>query len=123
MKACTPPGNPSSPLRPVRLPLLWLVAVWSCAGAGASAQPPVGATAADHKQEVTSHLAVLKQQTGQPVLVINYPWKVHRRPSIEVRLVRVDLETMQLQFLPVGIKPDARAVRKTARPRKKSFKR
>jgi ribonuclease R len=43
--------------------------------------------------------------------------------EIEVRLVRVDLETMQLQFLPVGVKPDARAVRKTARPRKKSFKR
>ncbi len=31
--------------------------------------------------------------------------------AIEVRLVRVDLDAMQLQFLPVGIKPDARAVR------------
>jgi ribonuclease R len=43
--------------------------------------------------------------------------------AIEVRLVRVDLETMQLQFLPVGVKPDARAARKTGRPRKKSLKR
>ncbi len=43
--------------------------------------------------------------------------------AIEVRLVRVDVESMQLQFLPVGIKPDARAARKTGRPRKKSLKR
>jgi ribonuclease R len=32
--------------------------------------------------------------------------------AIEVRLVRVDLDAMQLQFVPVGIKPDARAVKK-----------
>jgi ribonuclease R len=31
--------------------------------------------------------------------------------AIEVRLVRVDLDSMQLQFVPVGIKPDARAAR------------
>ena len=31
--------------------------------------------------------------------------------AIEVRLVRVDLDAMQLQFVPVRIKPDARAVR------------
>ena len=31
--------------------------------------------------------------------------------AIEVRLVRVDLDAMQLQLEPVGIKPDARAVR------------
>jgi len=43
--------------------------------------------------------------------------------AIEVRLVRVDLESMQLQFLPVGVKPDARAARKSGRPRKKTFKR
>jgi ribonuclease R len=43
--------------------------------------------------------------------------------AIEVRLVRVDLDAMQLQLVPVGIKPDARAARKTGRPPKKSFKR
>jgi ribonuclease R len=43
--------------------------------------------------------------------------------AIEVRLVRVDLDAMQLQLVPVGIKPDARAARKTGRPRKKTVKR
>jgi ribonuclease R len=42
---------------------------------------------------------------------------------IEVRLARVDLDTMQLQLVPVGMKPDARAARKSGRPRKKSPKR
>ena len=31
--------------------------------------------------------------------------------AIDVKLMRVDLDAMQLQFLPVGVKPDARAVR------------
>jgi ribonuclease R len=43
--------------------------------------------------------------------------------AIDVTLVRVDLEAMQLQFLPVGVEPDARAARKTGRPRKRSSKR
>ncbi len=43
--------------------------------------------------------------------------------AIDVTLVRVDLETMQLQFLPVGVEPDARAARKSGRPRKKTVKR
>ena len=42
---------------------------------------------------------------------------------IEVRLVRVDLDAMQLQLVPVGMKPDARAARKTGRPRKKTSRR
>jgi ribonuclease R len=37
--------------------------------------------------------------------------------AIEVRLVRVDLDSMQLQLVPVGIKPDARAARKPGRRR------
>ena len=41
----------------------------------------------------------------------------------EVRLVRVDLDAMQLQFAPVGIKPDARAARKSGRPGRKTLKR
>jgi ribonuclease R len=43
--------------------------------------------------------------------------------AIEVRLVRVDLDAMQLQLVPVGIKPDARAARKPGRPRRKTLKR
>jgi len=39
--------------------------------------------------------------------------------AIEVRLVRVDLDAMQLQFVPVGIKPDTRAVRGGKAGRKK----
>ncbi len=42
---------------------------------------------------------------------------------IEVRLVRVDLDAMQLQLVPVDMKPDARAARKTGRPRKKTSRR
>jgi ribonuclease R len=37
---------------------------------------------------------------------------------IEVRLVRVDLDAMQLQLVPVDMKPDARAARKTGRRRR-----
>jgi ribonuclease R len=37
---------------------------------------------------------------------------------IEVRLVRVDLDAMQLQLVPVGMKPDARAARKTGQRRR-----
>ena len=42
---------------------------------------------------------------------------------IEVRLARVDLDAMQLQFLPVDVKPDARAARKTGRRGKKPVNR
>jgi ribonuclease R len=43
--------------------------------------------------------------------------------AVEVRLMRVDLEAMQLQFVPVDVKPDARAAKKTGRPRSRSKKR
>ena len=38
--------------------------------------------------------------------------------AVRVRLVRVDLDAMQLQFVPVDIKPDARAARKPGRRRR-----
>ena len=38
--------------------------------------------------------------------------------AIEVRLVRVDLDAMQLQLVPVDMKPDARAARKTGQRRR-----
>ena len=47
--------------------------------------------------------------------------------AIDVKLMRVDLDAMQLQFLPVGVKPDARAARgkqerskRGRRPRRRS---
>jgi ribonuclease R len=43
--------------------------------------------------------------------------------AITVRLARVDLEAMQLGFLPVGVTPDARAARKTGRPKSRSRRR
>jgi ribonuclease R len=43
--------------------------------------------------------------------------------AVEVRLARVDLEAMQLQFVPVGVTPDARAAKKTGRPKGRSRKR
>jgi ribonuclease R len=43
----------------------------------------------------------------------NQVWRLG--DPIEVRLVRVDLDAMQLQLVPVGMKPDARAARKTGR--------
>ncbi|HSN56664.1 MAG TPA: S1 RNA-binding domain-containing protein, partial [Candidatus Sulfomarinibacteraceae bacterium] len=43
--------------------------------------------------------------------------------ALEARLVRVDLEAMQLQLVPVDVTPDARAARKTGRPRSRSKKR
>ena len=41
---------------------------------------------------------------------------------IEVRLVRVDLDSMQLQLLPVGVTPDGRANRKKQRPNSRKRK-
>jgi len=68
----------------------------------------------DYYQYDDRHHRLVGERTGKV-------WRLG--DAIEVRLVRVDLESMQLQFLPVGVKPDARAARKTGRPRKKTFKR
>jgi len=43
--------------------------------------------------------------------------------AIRVQLVRVDLEAMQLQLIPVDVTPDAKATRKTGRARGKARKR
>ncbi|NQT18014.1 MAG: hypothetical protein HQ582_35005 [Planctomycetes bacterium] len=34
-----------------------------------------------------SYVSVLSQTTGEPILVIRYPWKRHARPSVEVRIL------------------------------------
>jgi hypothetical protein len=69
-----------------RLSLLLLLAwpVW--AGDPAAAQvllTPFAETQPAPRQRVS----VVKRQHGQRTLVVNYPWRVHSRPSIEVRLV------------------------------------
>ncbi len=68
----------------------------------------------DYYQYDDRHHRLVGERTGKV-------WRLG--DAIEIRLVRVDLEAMQLQFLPVGVKPDARAARKTGRPRKKTLKR
>ena len=35
-------------------------------------------------------VSVIKQHTGEPILVIKYPWKRHARPSVEVRILAED---------------------------------
>jgi len=34
-----------------------------------------------------AYVSLIKQDTGEPMLVINYPWKRHARPSVEVRIL------------------------------------
>lgn len=34
-----------------------------------------------------AYVSVIKQHTGEPILAINYPWKRHARPSVEVRIL------------------------------------
>jgi hypothetical protein len=38
-------------------------------------------------QEGHTYVAIVRQPTGQRAIEIDYPWKAHRRPSVEVRLV------------------------------------
>ncbi|MBN2474750.1 MAG: hypothetical protein JXB62_09090 [Pirellulales bacterium] len=55
-----------------------------------TAQSPDPAANEAVPKKATSYVSIVKQQTGDPALVIQYPWKVHQRPSIEVRLVTSD---------------------------------
>ena len=71
----------------------------------AAAEEPMDPTATLSRTTTASCVSIREQSTsGQPVLVVNYPWKVHSRPSIEVRLVldpRVDVRrTRPLNFRP-----------------------
>lgn len=68
------------PIRPV---LLLLAAWWSWSSGFAVAQPPAGPGIPG----TTPHVSIVKQHTGEQALVVDYPWKVHDRPSVEVRLV------------------------------------
>lgn len=70
---------------PIR-PMLILPAVLLACGSGSvTAQPPVGSVAGGAK--TVSRASIIKQEDGGRALVIAYPWIVHARASVEVRLV------------------------------------
>lgn len=37
-----------------------------------------------------AYASVIKQHTGEPILVVKYPWNQHARPSVEVRVLAED---------------------------------
>ena len=68
-------------------PLLLTVVLfgWTCGHSAAA--PPQAASVKVRTQTGTSYVSILKEGPGRRVLVINYPWRVHAKPSVEVRLV------------------------------------
>ena len=73
---------------PLLLTVVWLI--WP--GGAAVAQARRGAATAarrpDARPKTTSRISLVKtDRNGDQALVIGYPWKVHLRPSVEVRLV------------------------------------
>jgi hypothetical protein len=45
-------------------------------------------TAATQPRQTDSRLSIIKQLSGEPVLVVSYPWQKHARPSVEFRVLR-----------------------------------
>jgi len=70
-----------------RLTLLLAAAVLSGGPESAVAQPPQKAAREVRKQTDTSYARLVADRAGRRVLVIDYPWKTHQHPSVEVRLV------------------------------------
>lgn len=70
------------------LPQLMMAAVvpWM-AGRPAAAQPADGAGPRIPKSHSPPYVSLLPEPGGRPALIIEYPWQVHARPSVEVRLV------------------------------------
>lgn len=71
-----------------RLPLL-LIAVWLIWPCGVCwAQIPRSAASDARKPKATPRVSLVKNKRRTDLaLLISYPWKVHRRPSVEIRLV------------------------------------
>ena len=64
---------------------------------GATAGQPASGPAA---RVGVSRVAVMEQASGEPILVINYPWTKHARPSVEVRLLAdAEADTYELRPL------------------------
>ena len=82
------------PLLLVLLVTVWLTwggsLTWSGSltwGGSAAAQVPPSAPPVARRPKATSFVALVKRPSGDRGLLISYPWKIHRRPSVEVRLV------------------------------------
>ena len=69
-----------------RLRVLLTVALLTWASVSAAAQPPPAEPPTPKPRRI-SYVSIMKARTGRQALVVNYPWKVHARPSVEVRLV------------------------------------
>jgi len=78
-----------TPLSEILL-LACLLSGWQAAQAditrGSDANQPPQRTA-PKVDRGEAYVSVLTQPTGEPILVIRYPWKRHARPSVEVRIV------------------------------------
>ena len=69
------------------LPLL-LTAVWLTWPSGCTAaDAPPSDSPATRRPKAVSCVSLVKRRDGDQALVISYPWRIHRRPSVEVRLV------------------------------------
>ena len=85
----------------VRLPVLMTVALLICPSGASEARPPDGATAGAGPRKATHFVSIVKQQTGDLAVVVDYPWRAHQQPSVEIRLVtrrRVDLPKVRPLF-------------------------
>jgi len=72
---------------PTYFPLL-MTAVWlTWPGGSAAAEAPPSDPPATRRSESVSCVSVVQRRDGDRVLVVSYPWKLHLRPSVEVRLV------------------------------------
>lgn len=72
-----------------RLPAVALMAWLTCPAQPAGAQPPRSTRpeVATRRPVADSPISLMERRSGDRVLLVGYPWKVHRRPSVEVRLV------------------------------------
>lgn len=87
-----------------RLP--WIVLVALVIGTGdAAGEEWTGGTAGQSPSRAAasggvSRVSVVEQPTGEPILVIQYPWTMHARPSVEVRLL-ADAEADNYELRPL----------------------
>jgi hypothetical protein len=70
-----------------RLLLLLTAVSLTWAGGSPAAQAPGRTGAAARGPKAMSCVSLLSQPDGDRALVLSYPWDLHRRPSVEVRLV------------------------------------
>jgi len=69
------------------LPVLLTTVLLTWPGQPPMAQPPRSAPPATRGPRATSYVSLIKKRNGDRALAIRYPWKVHLRPSVEIRIV------------------------------------